>query len=125
MSDARAVDDNVRTLQLGLSALSEVLISVSLAWSSNPEISAAQSGPDRALWVSVKDSISRCTTVIERFQQVLNKVSPADDSSNRSILKRSVTKVKLSLNMGDIDGFRAEIDVYHRVLNIALNSINT
>jgi hypothetical protein len=40
-------------------------------------------------------------------------------------LRRSVSKIKLNFNTNDIDGFRTEIDIYHRVLIIALNSINT
>jgi hypothetical protein len=111
-------------LHQGLNALSQVLNGVSFAWTNNPEVAAAQSGPDGALWVSVKDSIARCATVLKKFEQLLNRVS-TENGASRSILKRSVSKIKLGLNMNDIDGFRGEIDIYHRVLVIALNSINT
>ncbi|KAH8784561.1 hypothetical protein F5882DRAFT_126518 [Hyaloscypha sp. PMI_1271] len=124
VGDVRSIDDKIQTLHQGLNSLSQILTRVSLAWTSNPEVAAAQTGPDGQLWVSVKDSISRCAAVLNKFEQLLNKVS-TDSGTNRSILRRSVSKIKLNFNTNDIDGFRTEIDIYHRVLIIALNSINT
>jgi hypothetical protein len=124
VGDVRSIDDKIQTLHQGLNSLSQILTGVSLAWTSNPEVAAAQSGPDGQLWVSVKDSISRCAAVLNKFEQLLNRVS-TDSGTNRSIWGRSVSKIKLNFNTNDIDGFRTEIDIYHRVLIIALNSINT
>ncbi|PMD54883.1 uncharacterized protein K444DRAFT_666840 [Hyaloscypha bicolor E] len=124
VGDVRSIDDKIQTLHQGLNSLSQILTGVSLAWTSNPEVAAAQTGPDGQLWVSVKDSISRCAAVLDKFEQLLNRVS-TDSGTNRGILRRSVSKIKFNFNTNDMDGFRTEIDIYHRVLVIALNSINT
>ncbi len=74
------MNDKIQTLNQGLNALSQVLTAVNLAWTNNPEVAAAQSGPDGMLWASVKDNMLRCTLVIKSFQKLLDKV-PVNGSS--------------------------------------------
>jgi hypothetical protein len=125
ITETRGINDTIQKLHQELRSLSQILDSISLAWNNNPEIAAAQSGPDRALWVCVKDSMANCQVVLENFEGVINGVLNENEiGSSRGILKRSFSKVKLDFRMGDIDALRTEIETYHRVLGIALNSIN-
>lgn len=75
------------------------------------------------LWVSVKDNVSRCSDILERYQQMLEKVS-ADGGGGKGILRRTVSKIRLDFNMSELDGFQSQINIYHQVLDIALAAIN-
>jgi hypothetical protein len=124
VADVNAVEESVQSLHKGLSALSQVLISVSLAWTSNSEITGAQNGVNSELWKCVRDGIANCTVVLEKFQRVLSKAS-SENGGGINILKRSVMKIKLNMSASEINGYRMELETYHRVLEIGLNAINT
>ncbi|KAH7369804.1 hypothetical protein BKA65DRAFT_5389 [Rhexocercosporidium sp. MPI-PUGE-AT-0058] len=122
-TDVRDVVTNVQNLYHGLRSLSEVLTNVSTAWSENPLVALAQSGPDGNLWICVKDSVGNCEVVLKKLEAVLDKVS-AENAVGKGFMRRPVKQIRLNLNKRDIQGFSSEVQTYERALVIAFNAIS-
>ncbi|KAL2072167.1 hypothetical protein VTL71DRAFT_11510 [Oculimacula yallundae] len=119
----RDVDVNVQNLYQGLRSLSRVLTSVSTAWTENPLVAVAHTGPDGNLWICVKDSVGNCEIVLKKLEAVLDKVS-AENGAGKGFMRKPVKQVRLNLNKKDIEGFGGEVQAYERALSIAFNAIN-
>ncbi|PVH87971.1 hypothetical protein DL98DRAFT_632184 [Cadophora sp. DSE1049] len=121
--DTRDVDTNVQNLYRGLKSLSQVLTNVSTAWSENPLVAVAQTGPDGNLWICVKESVQNCEVVLTKLEAVLDEIS-AENGVGKGFMRRPVKQIRLNMNKKDIQAFGSEVQTYERALSIALNAIN-
>lgn len=96
---------------------------MSTAWSENPLVAVAQTGPDGNLWICVKESVGNCEVALKKLEDVLDKIS-ADNGTSKGFMRKPVKQIRLNMNKKEIQGFGNEIQTYERALTIAFNAIN-